>query len=97
MTLQTQAYRPEAATDAVEQRRREQTWKALNVYVQERSGWITSPPGMRVRLECARGSNLPSQLTKLGFTVKSAGTATRNGGPTGFMPVDVFELQIDGC
>jgi hypothetical protein len=96
MTLQTQAYRPEATTDAVEQRRRDETWQALNLFVQQRSGWITSPPGRQVRIECARGSGLPSQLTKLGFAVKSAGSTTRNGGPTGFMPVDVFEFRIDG-
>jgi hypothetical protein len=83
-------------SDAVEQRRRDETWQALNLFVQQRSGWIVSPPGRQVRIECARGSGLPSQLTKLGFAVKSAGTTTRNGGPTGFMPVDVFEFRIDG-
>jgi hypothetical protein len=96
MAFLTEAYRKEALTDASEQRRREETWKALNVFVQQHAGWITSPPGMRVRLECERGSALPSQLAKLGFSVGSIGTRTRNGGPTGFMPVDVFEFRIDG-
>jgi hypothetical protein len=96
MAFLTEAYRKEALTDASEQRRREETWKALNVFVQQHAGWITSPPGMRVRLECARGSGLPSQLAKLGFKIGSAGTATRTGGPSGFTHVDVFEFQIDG-
>jgi hypothetical protein len=61
--------RPFAASRSDEYQRREELWAALNDFVREHRGWITSPLGSRVVLETERDSPLPQKLAKLGYAI----------------------------
>jgi hypothetical protein len=67
-----------------QQRRVEQTldrkkrFAALNDWITDRGGWCTSLPGdPEVRLECLPNSDVPAQLTKLGYELEAAGSGER--------------------
>jgi hypothetical protein len=61
--------RPFAASRSDEYQRREELWAALNDFVREHRGWITSLLGSRVVLETERDSPLPQKLAKLGYAI----------------------------
>jgi hypothetical protein len=63
---------------ATVQAKRQKLWDAVNEYVRESGGWITSVPGVSlIRIEAPQGSALPSKLTALGYTVVHCGSGTR--------------------
>ena len=60
------------------QAKRQKLWDALNEYVREGGGWITSVPGLsEIRIEVPQGSALPSKLMALGYDVRHCGSGTR--------------------
>ena len=61
--------RPRSASRSDETEKRAQLWAALNDFVREHRGWITSPLGSRVVLETERDSPLPQKLAKLGYAI----------------------------
>jgi hypothetical protein len=101
---------PRSAGD--DKRKREaEAFAALNEFVRRRGGSITSPPGRYVRIECPRGSELPTELAKLGFAVMACGSTTRVTGadyvsakmerlthttPSAFVECDLFEITLSG-
>jgi hypothetical protein len=61
--------RPRSASRSDETEKRAALWQALNDFVREHRGWITSPLGSRVVLETERDSPLPQKLAKLGYAI----------------------------
>jgi hypothetical protein len=62
----------------IDQRTAHEKFVALNRWVTERNGWITSPPGERViRIECLPGSMLPRDLEDAGYLVTATGKGER--------------------
>lgn len=61
-----------------DQRTAQQKFQALNRWVTDRRGFITSSPGEAViRLECLPGSTLPDELEAQGYSVIAAGEGER--------------------
>ena len=103
VTMNRQA-RPEGG--GLEQRRK--LWDAVNEFVRQTGGWVTSVPGVKdMRIEVPQGSSLPAKLTELGYEVRHAGAGSRiaNNAITeiidartvhhsGFMPVDIIEITL---
>ncbi len=57
---------------------RKELFAALNAFVTERHGWLTSIPGaVDVTMECLPGSSLPDELRKLGYEVTEMGDGER--------------------
>jgi hypothetical protein len=81
-------------TDLVKQRT--ELWDAVNAFVTQQGGWVTSPPGTkRLRVEIQQDSALPARLLELGYSVRSAGIGTRITSGK-FMPVEVIEIKLPG-
>jgi hypothetical protein len=60
------------------QAKRQKLWDALNEYVRESGGWVTSVPGVAlIRIEAPQGSALSDKLTALGYDVRHCGSGTR--------------------
>jgi hypothetical protein len=67
------------------QAKRQKLWDALNEYVREGGGWVTSVPGVPLlRIEVPQGSELAAKLTALGYTVVHCGAGERLT-PTGIV------------
>jgi hypothetical protein len=69
---------PTDRSAAIEREKRQQLWDAMQEYVRESGGWITSVPGvMKLRIEVPQGSPLPAKLIELGYAVSHCGSGTR--------------------
>jgi hypothetical protein len=61
-----------------EERAAHDKFQALNKFVTERHGWITSPPGAKqLRIECLPGSTLPDELAAKGYNLVLVGETER--------------------
>lgn len=70
----TRPARPESS--GAEQRRK--LSEALVAFIQDRGGWVVSPPGSReIRIECVQGSALPAKLIDLGYSPRHCGVGQR--------------------
>ena len=79
-------------TDIIKQRT--ELWDALNAFVNQQGGWVTSVPGSKcLRIETPSGSSLPARLLELGYAVRSAGINTRITSGN-FTSVDVIEIRL---
>lgn len=57
---------------------RKERFAALNTYVTERGGWLTSIPGdVEVEMQCRPGSTLPDDLRGLGYVLTVIGETER--------------------
>ena len=84
----------ERANEA-EQRRRDLS-EALVRFVHASGAWVTSIPGKRLMtIEVVKNSSLPTKLTELGYRPILAGSTMRTVS-SGFLPVDVIEIEITG-
>jgi hypothetical protein len=86
--------RPYAELNAAE-RRREELWDALNEFVRQQKGWITSPPGRHIRIEYPEGGALPLRLAEAGYKLRFCAGATRNVAGE-IVRVDVVETTLPG-
>jgi hypothetical protein len=76
--------------------KRRELWNALNQFVRTNNkGWLVSPPGASIRIECPPDSELPDLLVDRGFALQSLGTGTRIEGGK-FLPVCIYGLRIPG-
>ena len=70
---------------------------ALNDFITERGGWLTSIPGdPAMRFEAPIGSGLPEELKAKGYLVTPAGGTTRIDphATATISQVDVYELTL---
>jgi hypothetical protein len=59
--------------------RQKALWAALNEFVTKHGGWIVSPrDASPIRFECRAASELPSDLRRLGYDVRSLGSSDRS-------------------
>jgi hypothetical protein len=64
--------RPYAELTAAE-RRREELWNAMNEFVRQNKGWVTSAPGRHIRVEFPQGGALPLRLVEAGYKLRWCG------------------------
>jgi hypothetical protein len=84
------------APDSAKQRRAE-LWNALNRYIMESGGAVTSPAGTSpLRVEVSKTSNLATQLSNAGYQCHQAGRIMRVVGDpkSPFMERDVIEVDL---
>jgi hypothetical protein len=86
--------------------RREVRWEALEWFIAEHGGWVTSSTYVwPLRLECEPGSTLPESLRAKGYNVANAGSTERflpftqiiNGQKVQYLapsPIDIWELRL---
>jgi hypothetical protein len=77
------AQRPSAAEEAakISQQRRD-LWTALNAFITERGGFVTSVQfASPVRIEVAPDSELPAKLAEAGYDLTFCSQTTRIGAP----------------
>ena len=76
--------------------RQKQLWHALHTYCQDHGAWVVSIPDDReLRIECRKGSLLPSKLKTLGCDPQQCGFRTRIEAGH-FLPVDVISILLPG-
>ncbi|MGJ4939303.1 hypothetical protein ACQR1W_01915 [Bradyrhizobium sp. HKCCYLS1011] len=81
---------------------RREEFAALNRFITERGGWITSiPAAPEIAMECLEGSALPDELRALGYRLKPAGEGERIIAGTiterlSLTSCGVFEPLVDG-
>jgi hypothetical protein len=81
--------------DAAKKRVRE-LWNALNKFVIENGGSVTSVPGTVLRIECPKDSALPVKLGEFGYDVRQCGRTSRVTGNSKdpFRQVDIIEITM---
>ena len=80
--------------DAECQRERRNLWNALNEYIHQQGGAVTSlPPRWPVRVEVTRDSSLPIKFQELGYVTLHVGQTMRVTG-NGIQQVDIIELGL---
>src|SRR5215471_7204700 len=73
---------------------RQRLWNALNEYVHQQGGAVTSlPPRWPLRVEVGQGSSLPAKFSELGYRTYHVGKTMRVTN-NGIQQVDVIELGL---
>jgi hypothetical protein len=74
--------------------KKRELWSALNHFCRSNNrGWLTSPPGTSIRIECPPDSELPDLLVDRGFTLQPLGSGSRIEAGV-IRPVLIFALQL---
>ena len=74
--------------------KRRELWNALNHFVRSNNrGWLVSPPGSPMRIECPPDSELPDFLIDRGFGLQALGSGSRIEGGK-ILPVYIYGLRL---